>query len=61
MSLLGCKAFCIVINSFVLWFNWIIGQVGRVFTNGPGELGSIPGRVIPKTLKIILDTSLLNT
>ena len=28
---------------------------------GPGDLGSIPGRVIPKTLKMILDTSLLNT
>ena len=24
-------------------------------------LGSIPGRVIPKTLKMVLDTSLLNT
>ena len=35
--------------------------VGRVFANGPGDWGSIPGRVIPKTLKIILDTSLLNT
>ena len=31
------------------------------FANGPGDLGSIPGRVIPKTLKIVLDTSLLNT
>ena len=29
----------------------LIGQVGRVFTNGPGDWGSIPGRVIPKTLK----------
>ena len=36
-------------------------QVGRVFTNGPGDLVSITGRVIPKTLKMILDTSLLNT
>ena len=36
-------------------------QVGRVFANGPGDLGSIPGRVIPKTLKMVLDTSLLNT
>ena len=27
------------------------GLVGRVFANGPGDLGSIPGRVIPKTLK----------
>ena len=33
----------------------------RVFTNGPGDLGSIPGRVIPKTQKMVLDTSLLNT
>ena len=33
----------------------------RVFANGPGDLGSIPGRVIPKTLKMVLDTSLLNT
>ena len=35
--------------------------VGRVFTNGLGDLGSIPGRVIPKTLKMVLDTSLHNT
>ena len=39
----------------------LIGQVGRVFANGPGDLGSIPGRVIPKILKMVLDTSLLNT
>ena len=36
-------------------------QVGRVFANGPGDLGSIPGGVIPKTLKMVLDTFLLNT
>ena len=35
--------------------------VGRVFANGPGDLGSIPDRVIPKTLKMVLDISLLNT
>ena len=35
--------------------------MGRVFANGPGDLGSIPGRVIPKTLKIVLETPLLNT
>ena len=39
----------------------LIGQVGRVFANNPGDLGSIPGRFIPKTLKMVLDTSLLNT
>ena len=26
-----------------------------------GDLGSIPGRVIPKTLKMVQDASLLNT
>ena len=35
--------------------------MGRVFANGSGDLGSISGRVIPKTLKMVLDTSLLNT
>ena len=39
----------------------LIGLVGRVFANGPVDLGSIPGRIIPKTLKMVLDTSLLNT
>ena len=41
--------------------NQLIGLVGRVFANGPWDLGSILGRVIPKTLKIVLDTSLRNT
>ena len=35
--------------------------MSRVFAHGPGDRGSIPGRVIPKTLKMILDVSLLNT
>ena len=46
-----------------------IGMMVRVFANGPGDLGSIPGRVIPKTRKkkkkkkkkMVLDASLLNT
>ena len=33
----------------------------RVFANGPGALGSIPGQVIPKTQKMVLDATLLNT
>ena len=41
--------------------NRFIGLVGRVFAMGPGDLDSIPGRIIPKTLKMVLDTSLLNT
>ena len=35
--------------------------IGSLFANGPGDLGSIPSRVIPKTFKMVLDTSLLNT
>ena len=38
-----------------------IGLMGRGFANGLGDLGSIPGRIIPKTRKMILDTALLNT
>ena len=38
-----------------------IGIMVRVFTNGPGDLGSIPSRVIPKTQKMVLDAILLNT
>ena len=37
-----------------------IGPVVRVFANGQANRGSIPGRVIPNTQKMILDASLLN-
>ena len=39
----------------------VIGIMVRVFANGPEDLGSIPGRVIPKTQKMVLDATLLNT
>ena len=32
-----------------------------VFANGLGDRGSIPGRVIPKTQKMVLDATLLTT
>ena len=35
--------------------------MGRVFADGPGDMGSIPVHVITKTLKMVLDTFLLNT
>ena len=35
--------------------------MNRVFANGLVDQGSFPGRVIPKTQKIILDAALLNT
>ena len=41
--------------------NRAIGLMSRVFANGPGDRGSIPGRVIAKTQKMVLDFSLLNT
>ena len=39
----------------------ICNHILLVFPNGPEDLGSISGRVIPKTLKMVLDTTLLNT
>ena len=38
-----------------------IGVMSKVFTNGPGDEGSISGRVIPKTQKMVLENSLLNS
>ena len=35
--------------------------VDRMFAYGPGDRGSIPGGVIPKTQKLVLDTSLLSS
>ena len=35
----------------------IIGLMSRVFANGPGDQGSIPGRVIPKSQKMVLQES----
>ena len=37
------------------------GLMSRVFANDLGDRGSIPGRVIPKTQKMVLDAALLNT
>ena len=56
----------IIYLHMIIWYqvflsNRLIGLVGRGFANDLGGLGSIPGRVIPKTLKMVLDTSLLNT
>ena len=38
-----------------------IGLMSRVFANGPKDGGSIPGQVIPKTQKMVLDVTLLST
>ena len=39
----------------------VISLVSREFTSGPGHRGSIPGPVIPKSKKMVLDAALLNT
>ena len=45
----------------MLYLTCLFGLVGRVFAYGPGDLGSIPGCVIPETLKMVFDSYLLNT
>ena len=35
--------------------------MSRVFANGLGDWSSNPGRVIPKTQKMVLDAALLST
>ena len=40
---------------------FLFGLMSRVFANGPGDRGSILGRVIPKTRKMVLDAALLST
>ena len=50
---------CLIFEVFIFLLP-LIGLVGRAFAKVPGDLGSIPGRVLPKTLKMALDTFLLN-
>ena len=38
-----------------------IGLMNRVFANGPGDQGSIPDQIVPKTKKMVIDAALLNT
>ena len=35
--------------------------MSRVFANGAEDHGSIPGQVIPKTQKMVIDAALLST
>ena len=59
----GSKLFLLLNRKLFLLLNGnrLIDLVGRVFPNDPGGRGSIPGRVIRKTLKMVLDTSLFIT
>ena len=48
-------------STMVVNFNRAVGLMSKVLANGPGDRGSIPVGVIPKTFKMVLDTALLNT
>ena len=41
--------------------NKVAGLAIRVFAKGPRDRGSIQGLVLPKTQKMVLDASLVNT
>ena len=51
----------IIFDIMKSYSNRPVGLLGRVFTSGPGDRGLIPGRVLPKTQKLVLDATLLNT
>ena len=50
---------CVHTFLYSLIYFIFINQMSRVFANGPGDRGSIPGRVILKTQKMVLNTALL--
>ena len=52
------------VRTYLIAHSEIVSSIAimvRVFANGPGDLGSVPGRVISKTQKMVLDPSLLST
>ena len=57
----GTSNLKILDNIITVWILRKFGLVGWVFVNGPGDRGSAPRRIIPKTQKMVLDASLLNT
>ena len=55
----SCSLFNPITQKWDIHLNNCIEHRAHVFVNGPGDLGSIPGRVIPKTQNMVLDASLL--
>ena len=48
-------------NKSITLNTYKFGLMSRVFTDGLRDRGSISGRVIPKTQKMVFDVALLNT
>ena len=44
-----------------IYIYWSIGLAVKVFAKGLADWGSVPDQVIPKTQKMVVDASLLNT
>ena len=51
----------ITIDTFVTYIYWPIDIMVRLFTNSPGDRGSISCQVISKTQKMVFDAFLFNT
>ena len=49
------------INHLKLQNDLILTRLSWQLTHEPGDWGSIPARVIPKSQKMVLDAALLNT
>ena len=59
--MLVCLYIYLYIYMYVCMYVCIcIDLMRKVFANGPGDRVSTPGRVIPKTLKMVLNVALLN-
>ena len=56
-----CVYMCVYNSNFSETAHYIKNLEGRVFAEDLGVRGSVPGSVIPKNFKMVLDTSLLNT
>ena len=67
LRFLTVKKLCFPSHNFSLVKFYLLFQnnkkklMSRVFANGPGDNGSIPGRVIPKIKKMVFGPALLNT
>ena len=53
----GDEAWCAI---FLCYFS-VSGLMSRMISNGLGDRGSFPDRVIPTTQKMVIDVTLLNT
>ena len=57
-----CVFMCVFVKIIFVYYrvwNQPIGIMLRVFSNGPGDRVSMPGKVIAKTQKMVLDSSCL--